>query len=79
MKELRSNVKVLIAQKSQRENRRISLRGLAAELGISTYTLYALADNKLSEYPKDVLEKLCNYFECSIGDLLTLEEIRVAA
>ncbi len=75
MKQLRSNIKVLIAQKAQREERRISIRGLSAELGISTYTLYALADNKLNEYPKDVLEKLCNYFECAIGDLLTLEEV----
>lgn len=75
MKQLRSNIKVLIAQKAQREERRISIRGLSAELGISTYTLYALVDNKLNEYPKDVLEKLCNYFECAIGDLLTLEEV----
>ena len=72
---MRSNIKVLIAQKAQREERRISIRGLSAELGISTYTLYALADNKLNEYPKDVLEKLCNYFECAIGDVLTLEEV----
>ena len=70
---MRSNIKVLIAQKAQRENSRISLRALAKELDISTYTLYKLADNKLNEYPKEVLEKLCNYFACEIGELLTLE------
>lgn len=74
MKQLRSNIKVLIAQKAQRENTRISLRALAKELNISTYTLYKFADNKLNEYPKDVLEKLCGYFPCEIGELLTLEE-----
>lgn len=75
MKKLQSNIKVLIAQKAQRENKRISLRALSKELDISTYTLYKFADNKLNEYPKDVLEKLCHYFPCQIGDLLTLEEV----
>ena len=74
MKTLKSNLLVLVAQKSQRENRRISLRKVAEETTLQRYTVYAFANNTLREYPKDALEKLCGYFDCQLGDLLVLEE-----
>lgn len=72
---MRSNLDVLIAQRNQapRNGRRVSLRSLAKELNISRYTIYALADNRLDQYPKEVIESLCNYFECNVGDLLTMQ------
>jgi DNA-binding Xre family transcriptional regulator len=75
MKKLRSNIEVLIAQKNQepdRAGRRVSLRSLAKELGISRYTIYAFRNNVLDEYPRDMLEKLCIYFGCDIGDLMSM-------
>lgn len=72
---MRSNLVVLTAQKAQRERRRVSLIRVAQETGVSKYTIYALANNEINEYPREVLEKLCGYFECEIGDLLKLEEV----
>lgn len=72
---MKSNLKVLIAQKVQREGGRSSVRAVATETGISYYTLSALANNTIREYPKEVLERLCTYFDCSIGDLLTTEDV----
>lgn len=74
MKRMKSNLLVLIAQKAQKENRRITLRSVARDLGISKHTVYALSRNQLVEYPKDVLERLCTYFDCKLDDLFTLEE-----
>jgi len=76
MKKLRSNLDVLIAQHNQKPARgkRVSKRSLAENLGISRYTIYALAENKLDQYPRDVLESLCNFFECDIGDLLSMRD-----
>ncbi len=71
---MRSNLSVLAAQKGQKERRRISLRTVADETGISRYTIYALANDTISEYPKDVIAKLCEYFSCGISDLLLLED-----
>ncbi len=65
---------MLTAQKSQQERRRISLRTVAEETGVTRYTIYALANDELREYPKEVLEKLCNYFDCTVGDLLLTQE-----
>jgi putative transcriptional regulator len=75
VKVVKSNLKVLIAQKVQREGGRSSVRAVATETGISYYTLSALANNTIREYPKEVLERLCTYFDCSIGDLLTTEDV----
>jgi putative transcriptional regulator len=75
MKRMRSNLVVLAAQKAQREGKRVSLIRIAQETGISKYTIYALANNELNEYPKEVIERLCDYFDCQIGDLLKLEEV----
>ncbi len=69
-----SNLRVLTAQKGQRERRRISLRTVAEETGISRYTVYAFANDTISEYPKEVITTLCNYFDCTVGDLLLVEE-----
>lgn len=78
MKQLRSNLEVLIARHNQEAPaglRRISKRSLARDLSISRYTIYALANNQLDEYPRDTLEKLCSFFNCDIGDLLSYRDI----
>ena len=71
---MRSNLRVLTAQKGQHERRHLSLRTVAEETGISRYTIYAFANDTLSEYPKEVITSLCNYFDCEVGDLLLVEE-----
>jgi DNA-binding Xre family transcriptional regulator len=75
MKRVKSNLVVLAAQKAQKDRQRVSLIRIAKETAISKYTIYAMANDELNEYPKDVIEKLCNYFECDIGDLLKLEAV----
>ena len=72
---MRSNLRVLTAQKGQRERRRISLRTVAEETGISRYTIYAFANETISEYPKEVITRLCNYFDCTVGELLLTEDV----
>ncbi len=71
---MRSNLKVLVAQKSQREKRRISLRTVVAETGINKNTIYAIANDTLREYPVDVMTTLCEYFNCDLSELLFLED-----
>lgn len=75
MKVVRNHLRVLIAHKAQREQRRINLRTVAAETGISYYTITAIANDTIQEYPKEVLAKLCEYLPCDLSDLLYLTEI----
>jgi putative transcriptional regulator len=75
MKELRNNLTILLAQKAKRERRRISLKKVADETGINKYTVYAIANDTIKEYSKDVLVKLCGYLDCGVGELLAIEEV----
>lgn len=73
---MRNNVPELLARKARRlDRKRIPLKTAAAEMGVSYYTLNAIVNNSIREYPSDVLKKLCDYFECNIGDILSYEEI----
>ncbi len=72
---MRSNMYLLMGAKGQREKRRITLRTVADETGISYYTVNAIATEKIQLYPKEVLAKLCTYFGVDVGDLLTLTDI----
>ena len=69
---MRSNLRVLAAQKSQHERRRISLRTVAEETTINPYTVYGIANDTIREFPKEAIEKLCAYFACELSDLLML-------
>jgi putative transcriptional regulator len=76
VKTVRSNLQVLMAQKAQREGKRkISLREVSQDTGISYYTLNAIASETIKEYPKEVLVSLCTYFRCQVGDLLEIIEL----
>lgn len=71
---MQTNIHILMAQKTQQERRRISLRTVSDEAGVSYRTVRAIAHNELREYPTDVMERLCDYFGCSPGDLFVLAE-----
>ena len=66
---MRNNVPELLARRARRlDRKRISLKSAAREMDISYYTLNAIVNNTIREYPVTVLKALCDYFECNIGD-----------
>lgn len=73
---MRNNVLVLLEQRARRQGvRRPALREVAKEIGISYYTLNGIIQNSIREYPVDALTRLCDYFACNIGDILSYEEV----
>lgn len=67
---LRSKLKILIAQKEIAEGRKLTYETLAVEAGLAKNTLARLAENKTDRIDFTTLDKLCRYFECTLGDLL---------
>ncbi len=43
---------------------------LSAETGINRKTLATFVDNQIKRYDTEILERLCKYFDCQVGDLL---------
>lgn len=62
--------KVLVAQKELRENRRLTYRTIHEETDLSTNTLTGLAKQKVTRFDAPVLNALCAYFGCTVGDIL---------
>jgi len=69
---LKNNLHRLIQQKELTENRKIGIRELALESGVSFSTLYRILNQ--GDIPKiPTIERLCRYFNCEIGDLIYIE------
>lgn len=61
----------LLLEKQAREKRKINASDLSKETGMSRYTLYRFEKGISKGIEFDTLETLCDYFNCSISDLLT--------
>ena len=56
------------------DNKGISQNQLAKDTGISTATLRNLNHNRTTRISFDVLEKICNYLDCGVEDILCVEK-----
>jgi DNA-binding Xre family transcriptional regulator len=63
-----------LAVKGRNEKRSISRRDVAAETGVALGSVQNWAANKLQRVDVRQIAIFCEYFDCSIGELLILEE-----
>ena len=56
------------------EDKGISQNQLAKDTGISVETIRNFKNNKTSRISFDILEKVCNYLECGVEDMMRLEK-----
>lgn len=66
---IRFRLKELIADKSFKENRRITIEEVSQKTGIHRTTLSKIANRVGYSTTTDVLDALCEYFDCEVGDL----------
>ena len=55
------------------DNKGISQNQMAKDTGISTATLRNLNHSRTTRISFDVLEKICNYLDCNVEDVLCIE------
>ena len=67
---IKFKLKELIANQEFHERRVVSLKEIAEATGIHRVTLSKLANNKKYNVGIDTLEKLCQYFDCGIADVV---------
>lgn len=66
---VRNRIKVLHAQKEHRLGRNIFLHELEADTGILKATWSNLMNNKTTMYHVDTIAAICDYYDCTPGDL----------
>ena len=68
---IRFRLAELIADKAFKERRVITLSEIAESTGIHRATLSKMANQPGANVGTDIIDKLCRYFECQPGELLT--------
>lgn len=66
---IRFRLKELIADKAFKENRRITLEEVAKKSGVHRTTLSKIANKVGYGTTTDVLDSLCEYFDCEVGEI----------
>lgn len=71
---IRFRLTELIADKAFKERRVVPLAEVAEATGIHRATLSKMANQPGANIGTDIIDKLCKYFGCQPGDLLTYFE-----
>jgi putative transcriptional regulator len=69
-----NHFRILLAQKATKKQQNIALMDVQRETGIAWSTLNSWANNHVTRYDSPVIQALCEYFDCQVGDLLVREE-----
>lgn len=67
---IRYRLKERIADREFREGRHITVSEIAKETGVNRTTLSKIGNQRGYNTTTDVLDRLCNYFQCGIEDLV---------
>jgi DNA-binding Xre family transcriptional regulator len=71
---LKNRLFVLLNEKERELGRNIPQAELARELGTTTSTISRWMGNRIERFDAPVVEKMCDYFKCKVGDLLYIDE-----
>ncbi len=70
---LRNRLLFLITEKERREQRRITQIEVARAVNATAHTIGSWVRNDVTKFEGPLIERLCAYFECEVGDLLYLD------
>lgn len=73
MSRVRTKLVQLMAQKQASEGRIITPTIVAREADVSRQAVYGWLNDDLQRFDEKMLRKLCDYFNCDIGDLLYMD------
>lgn len=74
---IRSNFKRLYFEKQAKDQRKLSYRIMAEEADLSLGSVKSwMNEEYISRFDSDTVCKICAYLECSLCDLLEIEEVK---
>jgi DNA-binding Xre family transcriptional regulator len=72
---VRNRLFLLLNEKERQLGRSITQTELAEELHVTNSIISRWMRNKVERFDAPMIEKLCAYFNCQVGDLLYIEEV----
>ena len=70
--------RILLAEKATRERHGIAINDVQRDTGIAWSTLNSWANNHVTRYDAPVIQALCDYFQCQVGELLVYDKEKPA-
>jgi len=67
----------LMQTRERNIGRRLKQHDIAVFVGVSDHTIIHWVRNEVTRYDAQIIEGLCDYFDCDINDLLYFEWIEV--
>lgn len=75
---IRSNLRVLHSLKEAQEGRRIPYREIRSATRLTKSQISRYMQDKIDNFNRDTLDRLCHYYECEPGDIIVRENGSVA-
>lgn len=73
MTRIHSNLANLINEYNRKNAASLSIRQLSQEIEEQYEVIRRLCNDDMERYPRRILEKLCDFFQCRIEDILRVE------
>lgn len=78
-RKIRNRLLELIQERERKMGRRLKQHDLAVFAGVSDHTIINWIRNETTRYEGQTIERLCEYFDCEISDLLVFDWVEVEA
>ncbi len=70
---LRNKLLELMQERERKIGRRLKQHDIAQFAGVSDHTIINWIRNDVTKFDGQTIERLCDYFNCDVGDLLYFE------
>lgn len=77
MKRLQFRLRELIAERERKTGQNVTYQAIYDETGVSPNTLSTLAQGKVKMVGIKTVERLLDYFDCDVNDLIVYEDVGV--
>lgn len=67
---VKNRLLILLQEKGAKQGERITQKDLAMATGITEATLSNWIKGKVDRFDAKVIDAICEYFDCQVGDLL---------
>jgi DNA-binding Xre family transcriptional regulator len=76
-RKLQNRLLHLITEKERKRGKRITQTEIARAIGVSNHTVgsWLREDFPPTKLEVGIIERLCDYFECDVGDLLYMKDV----
>lgn len=76
-RKIRNRLLELMQERERKIGRRLKQHDIATFVGVRDHTIINWIRNETNRYEGQIIERLCDYFNCEISDLLYFEWIEV--